>query len=226
MEKTGFKFMFLFSACLMIFALSAISRGETNETKDNYSMADTLFFFKGNEINNVHLITKNANVNKAQIFTLENGVLIYNSPEQSYLRTNEEYENYKFHCEWRWMTPDEKGNSGVLIHVQQPDSVWPKCMQVQLKKDYAGDLLGMSGAQCDQTIGKPKDTGDKLNSSNEKPGIEWNDCDIICKNDSVVVYINGLLQNTGTNLNIRKGAIALQLESWPIMFRNVFIINH
>ena len=211
---------------LLIFSFTLTYAERKNcSTVQPSSVEDTLYFFKGDKINNLYLVTKNANVNTEDVYSIENGTLHYNSPEQSYLRTEDEFENYTFHCEWRWKTEDEKGNSGILIHLQKPDSVWPKCMQIQLKKDNAGDLIAMSGVESDQTTGKVKETGAKLSPSNENPGIEWNSCDIICRNDSVTVYINGLLQNTGTNMNVKKGAVALQLESRPIIFRNTYLIK-
>lgn len=225
MKPSRFQTMLIISSLVIILESFSFIQKENNPDGNNYSVDDTLYFFKENDITNSYLVTKDKNVNDGQVYSIKDGVLIYNSQEQSYLRTKVEFANYKLHVEWRWMTADEKGNSGILIHIQKPDSVWPKCMQVQLKKDNAGDLLAMSGAECDQTIGKSKDTGVKFSPSNEKPGIEWNNCDIICKDDSVTVYVNGLLQNIGTNMNIKKGAAALQLEGRPIMFRNVFLIQ-
>ena len=225
MKLTKINSLLIISSMLMIFESFSLIQKENTRFANNSSVADTLYFLKGNDISNLDLITKNKNVSAGQVYTIEDGVLIYDSKEQAYLRTKEEFENYKLHAEWRWMTADEKGNSGILIHIQKPDSVWPKCMQIQLKKDYAGDLLAMSGTVSDQTLGKPKDTGDKFSPSNEKPGTEWNSCDIICKDDSVTVYVNDLLQNIGRHMNINKGAAALQLEGRPILFRNVFLIK-
>lgn len=225
MKPSRFQTMLIISTLVIILESFSFIQKVNSEALNNYSVDDTLYFFKGNDISNSYLVIKNENVNAGQIYSIEDGVLIYNTLEQAYLRTKVEFENYKLHVEWRWMTADEKGNSGILIHIQKPDSVWPKCMQVQLKKDNAGDLLTMSGATSDQTIGKPKETGVKFSPSNEKPGIEWNSCDIFCKGDSITVYINGLLQNVGTNMNIKRGAAALQLEGRPILFRNVFLIK-
>ena len=220
-SKIVFAIFFLFLIPKSFTLSMASVRSQINSSPTS----DSLYFWKGDNLGNVFLVPKDTNVDAHKVFSIVDGVLIYDSKEQAYLRTKDEFENYKMHVEWRWATKDEKGNSGVLVHIQKPDSVWPKCMQVQLKKDNAGDLLAMSDAECEQTIGKPKETGAKFSPSNEKPGIEWNNCDIVCAGDSVKIYVNGLLQNIGTKMNIKSGAAALQLESRPIMFRNVYLIK-
>ena len=47
--------------------------------------------------------------------------------------------------------------------------------------------------------------------------------DIICKDDWVVVLVNGVLQNVGTRCSDRSGKICLQSEGTPIEYRNIYI---
>ena len=63
----------------------------------------------------------------------------------------------------------------------------------------------------------------KLKDSTEKPIGEWNAYDIICKDDWLVVLVNGKLQNIATKCSIKSGKICLQSEGAPIEFRNIYI---
>jgi hypothetical protein len=63
-----------------------------------------------------------------------------------------------------------------------------------------------------------------MNSSSEKPAGEWNLYDIRVQNDSVSIYVNGVLQNIASGMNLTKGYIALQSEGGPVLFRNVRLI--
>jgi hypothetical protein len=61
----------------------------------------------------------------------------------------------------------------------------------------------------------------KLNKSSEKPPGEWNSYDILCKDDWIVVIVNGVLQNVATGCSVWSGKILLQSEGAPIEFRNI-----
>jgi len=63
----------------------------------------------------------------------------------------------------------------------------------------------------------------KLAPSSEKTTGEWNTMEIICKSNTVEVFVNGVLQNKGTNVNLSKGSICLQSEGKDIEFRNVYL---
>ena len=60
----------------------------------------------------------------------------------------------------------------------------------------------------------------KRADSNEKPVGEWNRAKIDVKNGVIKVYINDLLQNTGTS-NVKEGYLGLQSEGGLIQFRTV-----
>jgi hypothetical protein len=63
----------------------------------------------------------------------------------------------------------------------------------------------------------------KLAQSSEKPAGEWNTMEVVCKEKTIEVFVNGVLQNKGTNLNVSSGSICLQSEGKEIEFRNVFL---
>jgi len=123
--------------------------------------------------------------------------------------------------EWRWTKV--LGNSGVLVHIQSRDSVWPVCYQVQQKADAAGDIICMNGLWAKECTDSVKFTVRKLQLSNEKPLGEWNSMKIICRKNTLKVFVNGVLQNYITKLTASKGFIGFQNEGKPIEFKNLSI---
>jgi hypothetical protein len=123
--------------------------------------------------------------------------------------------------EWRY--PGEASNSGVFIHGQKPDTIWLKCIECQLKAGSAGDFVCMNGSDMNERTDKTNRVVKKLAATSEKPNGEWNTMEVVCKTNTIEVFVNGVLQNKGTSLNISKGFICLQSEGKDIEFRNVFL---
>jgi hypothetical protein len=188
-------------------------------------LQDTIRLISNNISQDFIFVFRDKNVNPGSIYKNENGEWFFNTNQPGYFRTKKKFDNFKLHCEWKWPENSSNSNSGVLIYTQEPDSVWPKCIQVQLKQKSAGDLIAMNGAMFDEALGKPKETAWKLTDSNEKEKGEWNYCDIICTPDSIVVYVNGILQNKATKVNLTDGTIGFQLEGKPVYLRNIYIVK-
>jgi len=138
------------------------------------------------------------------------------------LRTKDVYKDYELHVEWRW--PGEPGNSGVFLYMQQPDAIWPGLIECQLMTGKAGDFVFLGGTDANER-GDESIVSPKFEESSEKTAGEWNNYDIIARNDSIIVYVNGTLQNTATGPSVSEGHIGLQSEGAPIQFRNVYIIH-
>ena len=152
---------------------------------------------------------------------MDSGVLKISDASAGYLRTKKTYKNFTLTVEWRWTKV--AANSGVLIHIQPNDTVWPKCFQVQQKAEAAGDIICMNGLWANECADKVKFTVPKMNPSNEKPLGEWNAMKIISKNGTLEVYINGELQNKITGMTAKKGFIGFQAEGKPMEFRSLKI---
>ena len=76
-----------------------------------------------------------------------------------YLRTEKSFHDYKLTVEWRFVRVAPRAdNTGILVHMQSPDTVWPPCVQVQGKHDNQGDLLFMAGAESKEHRGKDANT--------------------------------------------------------------------
>ena len=66
----------------------------------------------------------------------------------------------------------------------------------------------------------------KKSASNEKPVGEWNTLEVTCRDNSITVLVNGLLQNEATGVTLSKGYICLQSEGKDIEFRNISLTKH
>jgi hypothetical protein len=177
--------------------------------------------FNGKDLSNWVFYLKDQSVDATKVFTVKDGVIHITGDPFGYMRTKEIYSDYRLHVEWRW--PSEATNSGVFVHGQEPDAIWLKCIECQLMAGNAGDFVCMNGADISERTDKSKAVVKKMAESNEKPVGEWNTMEVTCKGNTVEVYVNGLLQNKGTNANITSGSICLQSEGKDIQFRNVFI---
>jgi len=171
------------------------------------------------------LYTREPDHDVTKTWSVTNGLLRCEGKPAGYMRTEKDYADYLFHVEWRW--PENGGNNGVLVHMSEPDVVWPKSLECQLHSGNAGDFWVIGGletaehAKADERV-KGRRTI-KLKDSSEKPLGEWNAYDIICKDDWIVVLVNGVLQNAATKCSERSGKICLQSEGTPIEYRNVYI---
>ena len=144
-----------------------------------------------------------------------------------YLATRASYANYRLHAEWRWS--GKPGNGGVLLHIASGplDGVWPRSLQVQTKYGFAGDLLPMAGAGFAEALtSKPgAHTAIKAHAGadSERPAGEWNSMDVVSRDGTVEVTINGVLQNRVTGAVPRAGRIGFQFEGTPYEVRNVTV---
>jgi hypothetical protein len=158
-------------------------------------------------------------------WSVGDGVFRCEGKPAGYMRTERDYANYLLHVEWRW--PEKGGNNGVLAHMSGPDKVWPKSLECQLYSQNAGDFWVIGGVETkEHAKGGDRVKGRrtiKLKESSEKPVGQWNSYDIICKDDWVLVLVNGVLQNVATGCSVSSGKICLQSEGTPIEYRNIYI---
>ena len=182
--------------------------------------------FNGQDFTGWTLFIPGDSVDVNQVWSVKDGVVHCTGVPDGYMRTNESYSNYKLHLEWRWV--EEPGNSGVLLHCQGPDQVWPNCIECQLKSGNAGDFV-LIGPVSITVDGKEYINAEefliikKKVEGVEKPIGEWNSYDILCQDGEITCWVNGTLQNKGTGASLTSGFIALQSEGAPIEFRNIYI---
>jgi hypothetical protein len=158
----------------------------------------------------------------ADFWTVADGALHLNGKPTGYLRTQKVYGDYHLHAEWRWVSKPAKGtnNSGIFVLQHPPDVVWPYSVQVQVKAGSCGDLISQGGLLFPAP--NPNPTMKKLTDAEKAMG-EWNGYDIYCYGGSLTLFVNGVYQNYVTSLPAKTGQIALQMEGYPIEFRNLWL---
>jgi len=186
--------------------------------------------FNGQDLDNWTIYVDSEDGEPKDLFYVKDGIMNTQGDPFGYIRTKESYSNYKLHLEWRWV--EEASNSGVLLHVQGKDMIFPQCVEAQLWFDRAGDfvLMGKGAAISvkDSTYTVLSEENrylviSKFEDSSEKPAGEWNSYDITSKDGTIELYVNGVLQNLGTGSTLTEGNIALQSEGAPMQFRNIYL---
>lgn len=171
-----------------------------------------------------------AGVNVDDVWQVRDGVLYCAGKPNGYIRTDKKYENYRLYLEWRW--PETPTNSGVLLHAGGPDQVWPVCIECQLKAGSAGDFVLINGTGITvkgtdrQNPARQFVVIEKMSPGNEAPAGQWNRYEIHCEGGTIRCYVNGVLQNEGTNATVTSGWICLQSEGSPIEFRNIYLLQN
>jgi len=205
----------------IITGIASSASAQPSSVKAKKTKGQKIELFNGKDLSNWVFSLKDPSVDPATVFSVQNGVIHITGSPFGYMRTKEQYSDYLLHVEYRWAP--EATNSGIFIHVQQPDTIWPKCIECQLATGNAGDFICAGGTDMNERTDKSKRVLKKMASSSEKPAGEWNTMEIACKANTIDVYVNGVLQNKGTGVNVNKGHIALQSEGKDIEFRNVFL---
>jgi hypothetical protein len=163
----------------------------------------------------------------SSVWSVKDGLLICQGQPRGYIRTVQEYANYKLTLEWRWPKGTAGGNNGVLVHSTTPNALgaWPKSIEVQLAKGNAGDFW-VIGTTLEVPNLEERRKGRRhfnLTDDSENPLGEWNTMEIVCRDDEIIVHVNGDLVNHATNCSATKGAISLQSEGALIHYRNIYL---
>lgn len=186
--------------------------------------------FNGENLDNWTIFVSSSEVEAKELFYVEDGLINTIGKPHGYIRTKERYSNYKLHVEWRWT--GEPTNSGVLLHVNGEDMIWPLAIECQLMHEKAGDLVLIgkgSGITVKETAHLVESEENrykvlpKFEAVSENPAGEWNSYDITSLDGSLEVKVNGVLQQTGSDMTLTEGNILLQSEGSPMQFRNVYL---
>jgi hypothetical protein len=165
------------------------------------------------------------NTDPMKTWSVTNSVIHCTGKPIGYLRTEQAYSNYVVTVVWRFVKVAPKAdNTGVLVHIQSPDKVWPECVQVQGKFAHQGDLFLMAGAESKEHRGMDANTPlPKRGASAEKPAGEWNTCQVACSGNDVKAIINGKFMNEITECTISSGFIGIQSEGGDIEIDRMFL---
>lgn len=213
--------MILFAVLTAVSISSCATSKQKKVGESKGSATDKIQLFNGKDLKNWAFHLKDPSVDASKVFTVQNNVIHITGNPFGYMRTKESYSDYSLHVEWRY--PAELSNSGVFIHAQMPDTIWPKSIECQLKAGSAGDFVCMGGSAMNEQTDKTVRVVKKLAESSEKPAGEWNTMDVTCISNSIDVVVNEVLQNKATGVTLNEGHICLQSEGKDIEFRNVYI---
>lgn len=181
--------------------------------------------FNGKDLSNWTWVSDQKDSQLADVWSVQDGILHCAGKPIGYIRTvTDDYHDYVLVVEWRW-PGTQGGNNGVLVHTSTPAAlgVWPKSIEVQLHSGNAGDFW-VIGTELDVPNEEQRRQGRRhlnLTDDSEKPIGQWNQMEITCRGDEILVKVNGDPVNHATNCNVTQGAISLQSEGTPIEFRKV-----
>jgi hypothetical protein len=164
------------------------------------------------------------NKDQLSVWSVKDGVLQCAGRPIGYIQTEELFDNFVLELDWRFDPAKGEGNSGVLLRTIGDDVVWPKSMEAQLHSKNAGDFwnIGEYKATVDAKRTNGRHTV-KLKDTNEKPLGEWNHYRIVVNKGTIELWVNGLLQNVATDVEVNKGRIALQSEGAYIEFKDIVL---
>ncbi|MES2995921.1 MAG: DUF1080 domain-containing protein [Verrucomicrobiota bacterium] len=201
---------------------------------------ETIALFNGKDLSgwtaDVPKADKNPNLPPS--FVVRDGMLVSKGEPRGHLLTDKVFKNYKLVVEYRF--PGTVGNCGVLVHASKPrmlSGMFPQSIEVQMQSGDAGDFwcIGENIEVPEMEKRRPrKNAAQKFgggpadarrivnltDGSEKKPG-EWNTMEIFCLGGEIIVTMNGMLVNHGTNSSVQEGKIALQAEGSMVEFRKV-----
>lgn len=201
----------------LAFGLSAAAPMESEPV-----FGPTVKLFNGKDLIGWTAYFRGGATNPSEAFVVEGGILKCNGQPIGYIQTQKKYESYELIVEWRFNKEKGAGNSGALLRVVGPDSVWPKSIEAQLHSRNAGDIWNIGGVKGD--FAKERTNGrrtKKAHDTNEKPLGEWNRYKITLNGGELTLEVNGLVQNKATNCEVVPGRIGFQSEGAYIEFRKI-----
>jgi len=193
--------------------------------------------FNGKDLTGWHMdvpeMDKNPSVRKP--FIVRDGKLVSLGTPGGHLITDKVYSNFRLEAQYRFAA--KPGNCGVLVHASTPRRLYgmfPQSMEVQMQSGDAGDFwcIGEDVEVPDMVARRgPKESwgvdGNKnrriknLTDGSEKALGYWNTMVIECRGDTIKVWVNDTLVNSGKKLTARKGQIAVQAEGVEVEFRKL-----
>jgi hypothetical protein len=206
---------------MLIATFSCQNKGNQQVETVSAEEDSAVYLFNGENLDGLEIYIEDTTYNKDSVWQVRDGNLFTTGMPFGYIRTIEEYDNYELNVEWRWV--EEPKNSGVLLHIQGEDKLWPICIEAQLMSGKAGDFVAMGGTSFKERIDTSSIVVPKFEASSEKTPGEWNRYEITCKDNTITLIVNGILQNEATETTVSSGKIGLQSEGGPMEFRNFYL---
>ncbi len=203
--------------------VSQCSPSQREDAEAEIAGPQEIQLFNGEDLSGWEYFLEDENATMADVWSVEDGILVCKGEPRGYLATGEEYESFKLVVEWRW--PEEPGNSGVLMRIAGEPAMLPSSVEAQLRSGSAGDMYGFRGFQIGGDPERLSEISIGWNlariAGNEKEPGEWNRYEITVDGDHITVELNGILVNEATDCLVRPGQIGLQSEGGVVHFRTV-----
>jgi hypothetical protein len=209
----------IITAILICSALAKIVSAQ-----ESISPTNRIELFNGTNFESFTFCMRN-DADPMQTWSVTNGLIHCNGSAIGYLRTLQSYSNYVVTVIWRFVKVTPKANNtGVLVHMQLPDKVWPMCIQNQGKSGRQGDLFLMAGAESKEHKGMDANTALPMRfPTNEHPVGEWDTNVTVCAGNDVKAIINGKLMNETTQCTISSGFVGIQSEGADFEIRKMYL---
>ena len=95
--------------------------------------------FNGKNLKGWKIFVNDPTISAEKYFYVKDGVIETVGVPMGYLRTTREFSDYHLHVEWCY--PEKPTNSGIFVHTNGQDKLWPLHYQCQLKHGSAGDFI-------------------------------------------------------------------------------------
>ena len=163
------------------------------------------------------------NADPLKTWSVTNHVIHCTGTPAGYLRTTGVYSNYFLTVEWRFVKiAPNADNTGILVHLQPGDQVWPPCVEVQGRHGHQGDLYLIGGVEAKERHGTNATQVVPLRGDSvEHPVGEWNKAEVICIHGQVKSFMNGKFVNEITGCSVDSGSIGIQSEGGEIEIRSI-----
>lgn len=210
-----------FSLTISILFLAAASFAADVST--SIAPASRIDLFNGKDFTGWKFVMR-SNAEPSKTWAVADGVIHCTGQPYGYARTEKSYRDYRLTAEWRFVKIAPKAdNSGIFLHINPPDKVWPACVEAQGQHNRQGDLRMNGGATCKGHDTLETKNADMQAPTNEKPPGEWNTFVIECAGDSIKLWTNGKLMNQITGCSLSAGAVGIQSEGGEIEVRKIYL---
>lgn len=151
-----------------------------------------------------------------------NGFDCFGKP-RGYLYSKQSYDNFTLKFDYRFRRPADlkndaeyKGNTGLLVYINEPHKQWPVSLEVQGKYTEMASVKANGGAK-DAVI----QDDDAARQTARKPVGEWNRIEVTSKDGVLTTSINGTKICTNEAGELKSGLIGFQAEDFEVQFRNL-----
>ena len=105
-------------------AMALLALAGCHSTSKSPSPREKVALWNGTDFTGWHRYVADPTVDVNNVWRVRNHVIRCSGKPDGYMRTENKYKNYRLHVEWRW--PEQAANSGVLVHMSEPDQLWPR----------------------------------------------------------------------------------------------------